>query len=73
MMAEAGFDEIAAHTVECTYELDDIQIYRDKAYSALHLISEDAFRRGIARMEHDLALGPIPCTPRYTLLWGARP
>ena len=72
MLAEAGFDEIIAHRVECTYELDDIQIYRDKAYSALHLISEDAFQRGIARMEHDLAQGPIPCTPRYTLLWGTK-
>jgi ubiquinone/menaquinone biosynthesis C-methylase UbiE len=73
MMAEAGFDEITTHTVEWSYETDDIQIYRDKAYSALHLISEDAFQRGIARMERDLAQGPLLCTPRYTLLWGTRP
>jgi ubiquinone/menaquinone biosynthesis C-methylase UbiE len=73
MMAEAGFDGIAADTVEWSYEIDDIQIYRDKAYSALHLISEEAFRRGIARLESDLARGPIRCTPRYALLWGTKP
>jgi hypothetical protein len=71
MMVQAGFDEIVAHTVECTYPLTDIQIYRDKAFSALHLISEEAFQRGIARMERDLARGPIQATPRYTLLWGS--
>jgi SAM-dependent methyltransferase len=72
MMASAGFDQIAAHTVECTYTIADIQIYRDKAFSALHLISDQAFVRGIARMERDLERGPIPCTPRYTLLWGTK-
>jgi ubiquinone/menaquinone biosynthesis C-methylase UbiE len=72
MMAQAGFDQIAEHTVECTYPLADVQSYRDRAFSALHLISEDAFRRGIERMERDLQKGPIICTPRYTLLWGTK-
>jgi ubiquinone/menaquinone biosynthesis C-methylase UbiE len=71
-MAEVGFDEIVAHTVECSHPLRDIQAYRDKAFSALHLISEEAFRRGIERMERDLQSGPITCTPRYTLLWGTK-
>ena len=72
MMAHAGFDEIAKHTVEYTYQIADIQIYRDKAFSALHLISEQSFARGIARMERDLEFGPLTCTPRYTLLWGTK-
>jgi SAM-dependent methyltransferase len=71
-MAEAGFDEIVESTVECSYAIDDIQIYRDKAFSALHLISDEAYRRGIERMEADLRSGPITCTPRYTLLWGTK-
>jgi SAM-dependent methyltransferase len=71
-MAGVGFVALDEQTVECTYPLDDIQIYRDKAFSALHLISEDAFQRGIARMERDLREGPILCTPRYTLLWGTK-
>jgi hypothetical protein len=52
--------------------LTDIQIYRDKAFSALHLISERAFARGIARMEQELNRGPLPCIARYTLLWGTK-
>jgi hypothetical protein len=69
-MARTGFSEIVERTVACSYELTDIQAYRDKAYSALHAIPEDAYQRGIARMERDLRAGPIRCTPRYTLLWG---
>lgn len=72
MMTEAGFSQITESTVEYAYELTDIQAYRDKAYSALHVIPEDAFQRGLARMEHDLRAGPIPCVSRYTLLWGAK-
>jgi SAM-dependent methyltransferase len=71
-MERAGFDEIVEHTVECPYHLADIQAYRDKAFSALHLIPDEAFRRGIARMERDLLAGPIPCISRYTLLWGRK-
>jgi ubiquinone/menaquinone biosynthesis C-methylase UbiE len=73
MMAEAGFGEIVTQTAACTYPLNDVQMYRDKAFSSLHLISEEAFRRGIERIERDLEKGPIICTPRYTLLWGRRP
>jgi SAM-dependent methyltransferase len=72
MMIDAGFDEIDESTVESSYMLTDIQIYRDKAFSALHLISERAFARGIARMEQELNRGPLPCIARYTLLWGTK-
>ena len=72
MMAQAGFGEITEDTVEHPYPLTDIQAYRDKAYSALHLISEEAFQKGIARMERDLCVGPIPCVSRYILLWGKK-
>ena len=69
---QAGFVEVSEHVVEFHYTLADIRAYRDKAYSALHLISDEAFRRGIARMEADLWNGPIPCVSRYTLLWGVK-
>jgi hypothetical protein len=72
-MAAAGFDALEGHTVEHTYLLHDAGPYRARTYSALHLISEAAFRRGLARMERDLARGPIVCTPRYVLLWGMKP
>ncbi|MFX1475966.1 MAG: hypothetical protein ACFFCO_10900, partial [Promethearchaeota archaeon] len=67
-----GFVKLAETTVEFTYLLTDIQAYKDKAFSCLHLISKEAFQRGIAEMEQDLEAGPIQCTPRYLLLWGTK-
>jgi len=73
---QAGFVEIDERMVEFRYPLTDIQAYRDRAFSALHLISEEAFQRGIAQMEHDQqgvdCHTPIPCVSRYTLLWGSK-
>ncbi|OFX26719.1 MAG: hypothetical protein A2Z07_02230 [Armatimonadetes bacterium RBG_16_67_12] len=47
--------------------------YRDRAFSSLHLIPQEAFARGLARMEQDLREGPIHCVSRYLLLWGVTP
>jgi SAM-dependent methyltransferase len=72
MMEQAGFDEIGEHAVEWRGALADVQAYRERAFSALHLIPEEAFRRGMRRLEQDLRAGPIPCVSRYTLLWGTK-
>jgi len=71
-MEQVGFGQVTEELVEFDYQLTDIQSYRDKAFSALHLIPEDAFKRGIGRMERDLMAGPIPCVSRYVLLWGTK-
>ena len=70
MMDEAGLREIDEHMVELPYLLTDIQAYREKTFSTLHLIPEQAFQRGIEQMERDLSRGPIPCVSRYTMVWG---
>jgi ubiquinone/menaquinone biosynthesis C-methylase UbiE len=67
-----GFDEIIENMVEFAYQLTDIHAYRDKAFSCLHLIPEEAFQRGIEHMERDLRIGPIQCVSRYLLLWGTK-
>jgi SAM-dependent methyltransferase len=72
MMARAGFHSLEEIKVEFAYPLTDIQIYRDKAFSCLHLIPAQAFERGIQRMEEDLQGGSIMCVSRYMLLWGAK-
>jgi len=72
MMIDAGFDETTENTVEYPYLLESLQPFREKAFSALHLISPQAFQRGLVRMEHDLQLGPIPCVSRYTMVWGIK-
>jgi ubiquinone/menaquinone biosynthesis C-methylase UbiE len=72
-MADAGF--VAPQILQASrdYELDDIQAYRDRAFSSLLLIGEEAFRRGISRLQADLARGPIPCVSLYTMVWAQAP
>jgi len=72
LMEQTGFDGVSEELVEFPYQLRDIRAYRDKAYSALHMIPEDAFQRGIDRMQRDLRVGPIRCVSRYVLLWGTK-
>jgi ubiquinone/menaquinone biosynthesis C-methylase UbiE len=72
LMEKAGFSHMTEELVEFPYQLTDIQSYQDRAFSALHLIAEDAFERGISRMVRDLRVGPIPCVSRYTLLWATK-
>jgi len=71
-MEQAGFQEIHEETVEFSFTIRDIQLYRDKAFSSLHLIPEEAFRVGIRRMEADRLHAPIQCVPPYLLVWGNR-
>jgi SAM-dependent methyltransferase len=72
-MAAAGFTDIETTHVELAYDLTDAQPYRDRAFSSLHLIPPDALANGLARLERDLAAGPIAALSLYTLLWGRRP
>jgi SAM-dependent methyltransferase len=67
-MERAGFEQIWEHTVEFRYMLRDAQAYRDRAFSSLHLIGEEAWRRGLQRLQRDLTSGPIPCCSRYVLV-----
>ncbi len=72
-MVQAGFGQLAEDTVEFTYQFSNLQIYRDRAFSVLHLISEEAFQRGLARLEQDLRqTGSIQAVSRYSLLWGKK-
>lgn len=72
LMERVGFGALSEQMVEFPYKLTEAQAYRDKAFSALHLISEEAFQRGVERLEQDLRAGPIPCVSCYTLLWGKK-
>ncbi len=73
MMEQAGFGEINEERVEHQFATTDVQAYRDKAFSSLHLISQEAFEHGIQKLEADLLTGPIQIVSRYLLLWGTRP
>lgn len=69
-MADAGFTETHETHVELEYPLTDIRGYRERAYSSLLIIPEDAVQQGVARMEQDLLAGPISALSLYTLVWG---
>jgi len=69
-METAGFSGIHETHVELEYPLTDIRGYRERAYSSLLLIPDDALERGLARMEQDLLAGPIAALSLYTLVWG---
>jgi hypothetical protein len=59
--------------VEFAYQLHDAEPYRRRAYSTLQRIEDAAWRAGLARLEADLARGPVTCVARYTLVWGTHP
>ena len=66
----AGFTELREERVVLEYPLTEIAGYRNRAYSSLHLISDQEHARGVARLEAELAHGPIMALSLYTLLWG---
>lgn len=72
-MALAGFGELYERVIESEYELSEATRFRDRSYSCLHLISDAEFEAGLARLEADLANGPIRANLRSLALWGRRP
>jgi ubiquinone/menaquinone biosynthesis C-methylase UbiE len=71
-MAEAGLRQFAMTIVEVGIEITSAQPFRDRAYSALHLISEEAWQAGLERLERDLAHGPVRGVSRYACEWAAK-
>ncbi len=72
-MSRAGFIGIETAEVAREYDLVDAQPYRDRAFSSLLLIDDDAFQRGFHRLERELAQGPVRCLSLYTIVWGTLP
>ncbi len=72
IMEAASFNDIRSKVVKFSFLHADIQDFRDKAYSCLHLISEACFQQGMLRMEEDLIKSPIPWISRYLLVWGMK-
>lgn len=74
MMLAAGFTALEEICREEAHAITDIAIYRARAFSCLHLISDEAFNRGLARLEADLShLGQVPGLVQYLLAWGSKP
>jgi cyclopropane fatty-acyl-phospholipid synthase-like methyltransferase len=71
-MAQADIEVKDAVSIKEDYELVSARAYQQKAYSALHLISHEAWRAGLDRLEVDLSKGPVRGTSRYTCVWGRK-
>ncbi|MBN1661013.1 MAG: methyltransferase domain-containing protein [Anaerolineae bacterium] len=69
-MAVAGLRNLRTEVVEEPYLVTDAGPYRDRAYSSLHLIPDEAWRAGVSRLERDLAHGPVSAVSRYACVWG---
>lgn len=72
-LADVGFVEPFEQDFESEYEVSDAKRFEDKSFSSLHLISDEEFASGLARLRADLAAGPITGILRSTALWGRRP
>jgi hypothetical protein len=68
----AGFTHLRQQEVSTNGWLRDLSPYRSKVFSALRLLPQPSFERGLKRLEIELAKGPIPSVSRYLLLWANR-
>jgi len=71
-VGEANLMRDGSLSIQAPHLVRDIAPYRDRAYSCLHLISDEAHRAGVRRLEHDLALGPVEGLRPYTLYWASK-
>ncbi len=69
----AGLEALGVAEVEEPYQITSAQAFRDRAYSSLHLIPDEARRARLERLERDLARGPVKGAARYACVWARKP
>lgn len=69
LATRAGFTAWREARVETRTALTSATAYEAKAFSVLHLIPEASFQAGLARLQRDLAKGPLVAITRYAMLW----
>jgi len=73
LLTSTGFDRISEELVEFGYTLLDPTPFERKAFSCLHLLTREAFARGLSRLKQDLEAGSISCNSRYVVHWAHKP
>jgi SAM-dependent methyltransferase len=69
----AGFADVREERTESRIAVTDAAPHRDRAFSSLHLITEEAFQRGLERLESDLARGPLEEISRKLVVRARKP
>jgi ubiquinone/menaquinone biosynthesis C-methylase UbiE len=69
----AGFQHVTEEKVESRVVVTDAAPHRDRAFSSLHLIPEESFRRGLERLERDLERGPLEEISRKLVVRARKP
>lgn len=72
MAKAAGFRGWRETTLSIETVVASSEMFEAKAFSSLHLISDEAFRRGLARLEADLAHGPLRAMDPMAALWATK-
>jgi len=72
LLLSSGIQELGDEMVESAYDLSDSAPFERKTHSCLHLISDDAFDRGLARLKNALRSGPIRCVSSYVIYRGRK-
>jgi len=72
-MTAAGFMDIREREIQQPFEVNDVTPYQEKAFSCLHLISEEEFLSGLQRLKDDLNAGTVQGLSEYVCLWGQCP
>jgi len=72
ILEAAGCAPVEEHRTVSPLSVSDVRPYRDRAFSSLHLIPEEAHRRGLELMRRDLQAGPIHAELHHVLVWARK-
>ncbi len=70
-LRSAGFEQVSETRLCAPFLVTSTEPYRDRVYSCLRLISDAEFEAGLARLESDLARGPVEGLSELVALWGS--
>jgi ubiquinone/menaquinone biosynthesis C-methylase UbiE len=73
-MQNNGFKKIEITHTEREYKMDDktFKKFKNKAFSAVRLISHESFEKGIKRIEEDMKKNKCFVKELYTYIWGVK-
>jgi len=72
ILRATGCERVEEQRTVSPLSVRDIRPYRDRAFSSLHHIPDEAHHRGLERMRRDLEAGPLETELHHVLLCGTK-